>query len=259
MLHRKTGNTLLAISQPAHAWLSGELARHWGNRRFGQLVPREDLLLAAALHDIGFLSWEHSPTLTPQTKLPYTFLNLPTATHLAIWSAGIQQMPAYSRYAALLVSQHFTWLCRRHPSVSAADRRLEKRFLDQQEQFQTSLLDSLRVDPQFAPYTRNETLLRNRRLVSLWDWLSLLLCIGFRENQIVPDVPCPNGLTIIELKPLNSDSTRVAISPWPFREKALRLTCEGRRMERSYSDEKKMRAAMQTARSVTLTFNLAPA
>ena len=59
------------------AWVSGELARAWGNEEFGQFVPPKELCLAAEQHDIGWLLWEQAPTLNPETGYPYRFTELP--------------------------------------------------------------------------------------------------------------------------------------------------------------------------------------
>ena len=39
MLHREDPAGLVVIAQPAHAWVSGQLARAWGNARFGAVAP----------------------------------------------------------------------------------------------------------------------------------------------------------------------------------------------------------------------------
>ena len=52
MLFRQDDQGVIAISQPAHAWISGQLLRAW-DREFS-----EPLLLAAEQHDIAWLDWE---------------------------------------------------------------------------------------------------------------------------------------------------------------------------------------------------------
>ncbi|MDB6016268.1 MAG: hypothetical protein JWR19_757 [Pedosphaera sp.] len=256
MLHRVEGEGLVIITQPAHAWLSGQLARHWGNGQFGSFTPGEEVCLAATLHDIGFLDWEQSPTLNPQTGLPHTFLDLPTATHLEIWSTGITQMLRYGRYPALLVSQHFTWLCKLHPAKSSADRRLERKFVEEQTELQTTLTISLQNDFYYESFSAEEIILRNRRLISLWDWLSLLLCTGFRGEQLVENVPTAEDVTTITLKPLNEGATRVAVSPWPFGSESLSVICESRHLLKRYASEDEMRAAILAASPVPLQIEL---
>jgi hypothetical protein len=42
---------VLAISQTAHAWVSRQLARQWGNECFPDFAPVEPLCYAAEQHD----------------------------------------------------------------------------------------------------------------------------------------------------------------------------------------------------------------
>src|SRR5947209_2058622 len=107
------GGPVVAIGQASHAWLSGQLARAWGNERFGGVVPREEVCLAATQHDIGMALWDTAPTFNPQTGLPHSFMEMPLATHLELWSAAPQRVYTQSRYAALLVSMHGTALYER--------------------------------------------------------------------------------------------------------------------------------------------------
>src|SRR5262249_51640775 len=77
MLLRKEEGSVTAIPQPSHAWLSGQLARAWGNERFAAPVPKEDVCLAAEQHGIGWLGWERRPALDSETGLPQEFFRLP--------------------------------------------------------------------------------------------------------------------------------------------------------------------------------------
>src|SRR5262249_61842355 len=79
------GQDLIAVGQPAHAWVSGQLARAWGNARFGELEPRAEVCLAAEQHDLGMATWERRPTLNPKTGLPRSFMELTLDEHLEIW------------------------------------------------------------------------------------------------------------------------------------------------------------------------------
>ena len=72
---------VIAISQTAHAWISGQIARQWGNECFPSFAPVEPLCYAAEQHDRGFLDWERQPTLNPKSGLPHTFENIPLSLH----------------------------------------------------------------------------------------------------------------------------------------------------------------------------------
>src|SRR2546429_8619389 len=80
MLHREDETGLILIGQPAHAWVSGQLARAWGNERFGRFEPWEEVCLAAEQHDIGMAAWDAAPELNEASGLPYSFRELPRRT-----------------------------------------------------------------------------------------------------------------------------------------------------------------------------------
>src|ERR1700704_5035327 len=106
MLLRQDERGVLAIGQPSHAWVSGQLARAWGNEQFGAVAPYEEVCLAAEQHDIGMATWDLAPTFNPATGLPHSFVEMPVGTHLKLWSEGPRRLLAQSRYAALLASMH---------------------------------------------------------------------------------------------------------------------------------------------------------
>src|SRR5690606_20855747 len=106
-------------SQPAHAWISGQLADAWGNADVGLEPPPIAVRLAADQHDIAWLEWEAAPTLNPETGLPYAFNQLPTLDHLSIWSTSTRRALAYGYLPAALISMHGTHLYERYHDFDA--------------------------------------------------------------------------------------------------------------------------------------------
>ena len=218
--------------------MSGQLARAWGNERFGEVAPWEEACLAAEQHDIGMAEWDVRPTLNTETGLPHSFMEMPLDVHLELWSGAAEKLVAQSRYAALLVSMHGTALYEMRdldtPEVRAflADRRTE----------QERLLASLGL-------TR-EAVLRNQALLWAWDYLSLALCLDW------PPTVAPGEIDIA-LEPAGEE--RVRVDPWPFRAPTVRVHCEGRLLTERFSDEEKMRAALADAPWLTLERELIPA
>ena len=106
MLLRSDGDAVIVIGQASHAWLSGQLARVWGNPDTGVAPPEpyDEVCLAAEQHDVGMSEWDLAPTLDPGTGRPHDFLALPIDIHLRLWTAAPQRMFTQSRYAALLLS-----------------------------------------------------------------------------------------------------------------------------------------------------------
>lgn len=257
MLHRKDTEGIVVISQPAHAWVAGQLARAWGGGDF--LAVPEEVCLAAEQHDLGFLEWEENPTLNPATSLPYTFLELPRTTHLAIWSAGIRHMLRFGRYPALLVSMHYTGLARRGGREdSPEDKQRLNQFLEQQDVFQTTLKTSLSNDFHYANTNFEDSVQRHQQLVSLWDWMSLLLCHGLTEPKRLEEVPTTHGVVNLDLKPLNGTRSEIQVSPWPFRSKRLELVCEGRRLLGIFKKQPAMRKSLRAAAPVMVLMQLTP-
>ena len=53
MLLRKTSDSTVAVSQPAHALLTGLLARCWGGEAFAVPRPGEQAFAASSPHEPG--------------------------------------------------------------------------------------------------------------------------------------------------------------------------------------------------------------
>ena len=239
---------MVAIGQPSHAWLSGQLARAWGNERFGELDPREEVCLAAEQHDAGMAAWDAAPTLNPDTGLPYSFIEMPVEQHVELWARAWEVVLPQSRYAALLVSMHGTALygMRDLSKLDDPQADLVRGYLGGQREVQRRLRESLddaaSVD-------------RNQRLVWTWDALSLALCLAWAPHTLRA-VPAAGEAVDVELAPAGERAVRV--DPWPFAGERLRVRTEGRRLERRFADEGELRAALRDAPWVTLDFDLLP-
>ncbi len=141
MLHRPSLEGLICITQPNHAWVSGQLARAWGNERFGEFVPIQEVCIGAEQHDIGWLVWEGAPTLNKHSGYPHRFTEVPTKVHVAMWSDAKHLTQPYGRYVALLVSLHGTGLYERFLGwqKSPDSRQIVQNFLEHEYAFQAEL------------------------------------------------------------------------------------------------------------------------
>jgi uncharacterized protein DUF3891 len=261
MLHRDEPDGLVVISQPAHAWVAAQLARAWGNARFGEVTPREEVCLGAEQHDIGWTAWEGAPTLNPATGRPHAFTQMALATHLAIWSsAGALALRQGGRYAALLVSMHGTHLYggRDGSRDTPAEAQAVRDFLARERAWQATILASLRDDPRYAAGIP-DGVARNQRLVSVWDRLSLALCMGLRAERAVEGVPTVDGATTLTLTPIDGSPSLASVHPWPFGAPAVTLLCEGRRLPETFADEATMRTTLDRSPWVTIATTLRPA
>lgn len=224
MLLRRDADDVIAIGQPAHAWLSGQLARAW----YPAPGPWEEVCLAAEQHDQGMAEWDRAPKLNPQTGLPRSFMELELDDHLEIWWRAAPLVLQQSRYAALLVSMHGTALYERRRS---ADDERVRAFLDGQRELQSRLMAGF----------DEEQVRRNQRLVWTWDSLSLGLLLDWGSFDLEEvDIHVEDG----------------TLDPWPFATPQLTVRCEGRRLTGTFDDEAAMRAALDAAPWVTLEFEL---
>jgi hypothetical protein len=247
MLLRAAQEGTVAIGQPAHAWVAGQLARAWAD----DFAPREEVCLAAEQHDVGWTSWEAAPERDPETGLPYSFGALPPHRRLELWSGAAGAMLSQSRYAALLVSLHGTLLVERFPPAGGADvQAVVDGYLEREHAFQDAVLETLRADPAYTAHATDEVVAANRELVFIWDGLSLAVSHGVAEARTAV------GFTLV---PLDGRPDRVSVDPWPFGAESVDLVVEGRLLEGPYADEEAMRRALEQARWVTIRAELTPA
>jgi hypothetical protein len=169
----------LGVPQTAHSALAGRLAEAW---RIDDDLPAQDLRVAAAIHDIGWTAWE-------QSGRAVSFLEVETAEHVAIWTAGTDAAATFGRWVGLLVSLHCTRLMgwrqrggKGGPDVDALVARERSRQAELREGLDDDVVE------------------RASELIATWDGLSLDLCGG---------------------KELDLD-------PWPFTADPLTLTVDAR-------------------------------
>jgi hypothetical protein len=256
MLLREDRHGVLAIGQTSHAWISGQLARAWGNERFPAPEPRDEVCLAAEQHDIGMALWDLEPTRKPATGLPYSFMEMPLSEHVGLWSAAPRRLLTQSRYAALLVSMHGARLyARRDLAALEEDEATAVRdYLAAQQRFQAALVDSLAGEPISAASVQDSVLADNSQLIWTWDFLSLAICLDWAPRP-VPEVPSVDGRVKLALGPAGAER-RVLLEPWPFPGDRLAVHCDARRLAGSFQTDEEMRAGLAAAPWETVEFEL---
>lgn len=266
MLFHETASGPVAISQPAHAWVSGQIMRAWGNAAFGAAAPFEDVCLAAEQHDMGWLEWETAPTLNPATRRPHAFREMRVADHTAIWSRGTRLALTLGRYPALLVSLHGTALYANHTSTRTEDVAIVRGFLDAQATIQARLIDGLRADGRYDPFCAPEAIERNRGLVRAADRMSLAICTAMQDlavrtddprTGIVRQVPSLGGEVDVVLRIADGDA--VTVAPWPFKARAVSLACEGTVLPAAgFTQKAEMLRVLATGARVAIAAELRP-
>lgn len=248
MLLREDERGVLAIGQPSHAWLSGQLARAWGNDRFGTVEPFEEVCLAAEQHDAGWRNQDLAPSFNPATGRPHAFTEMPLDVHLGLWTEGPRSLLSQSRYGALLASMHGWRLYERRDLSRLPPHEADavREFLAAQRAFQDELRAGLAIDP--------GQLERNSLLIWTWDYLSLALCLNW-SRATAKWAPTANGQVDVEVR-ISDDVARV--EPWPFSGTTLTVRTEGRRLQRRYETGEELGRAFVRAPWEMLELRLEP-
>ena len=111
IIRKDPSGGLVLIGQTDHSRFVGQLAAHWGNGNFETLKPYDSVVRAATFHDYGWLRYETSPLVAPQSGEPYAFLQVPmTNTQLGSYQWALDWMADIDPYSGLIVSMHRTGL-----------------------------------------------------------------------------------------------------------------------------------------------------
>lgn len=249
----------LAISQPMHALVSGQMLREWGRPPFLAPDPFEEVATACAQHDVAWMGWEAAPSLDPVTGRPTLFHHLGARVHAPMWAAGVERaIAAWGPWVGLLVSRHGSRIYaayrdRRHAPGPEADA------------------DAAAV----AAYQRDQAVLRARlmaaigatdrqveeaaALVAVTDALSLAACGGVETLGWTPQAPLAGGGTV-PLRLEEDGQGVMTVDPWPFlgTEVVLRWTSQHFGPGTRFADAAAMRAGLAAAPFVPVTIRLLP-
>jgi Protein of unknown function (DUF3891) len=248
MLLREDERGCLAIGQASHAWISGQLARAWGNERFGRVEPFEEVCLAAEQHDVGMAEWDLEPSRNPQTGLPHSFMEMSIEQHLKLWRAAPRRLLTQSRYAALLVSMHGARLYGRRDVTKLPDHAAQdvRAYLAEQREFQEHLLATLQAD--------RAAVARNSRLIWIWDLLSLALCLDWAPHT-AKEVPTATEPVDVEI---TATESHTVLDPWPFAADGITVRCDGIRLTGTFGSDRDLQAALAHAPWESVTFEIRP-
>ncbi|MFP4145526.1 MAG: DUF3891 family protein [Phycisphaeraceae bacterium] len=249
---------LRLVAQDDHAAAAGELARRWRrpSRIPVSLWPR--LLTAIRRHDEGWRQAERLPTLTPGGR-PYSFKDLPTPEHLAIWRHTLDLVFADDVYAGLIVALHARWLYTHVAEVSDEHLADVQAFINcLNEEIATAVL---RLDaggsPEEKQAVRPQPLDAARRVLGLLDALSLMLVGGLPEASWDWLVSFNGEAHAINLSVENHTAT---LHPWPFDESAFDLTIPARQIDdRPYESSAELAKAIAAAPRADVTASIRPA
>ena len=249
MIYRAVDNGWFAISQPAHAMVSGILASQWGNDLFTAPMPRDPVVLATSLHDIGWSEWDARPPLHADGR-PINFLETSLDDTNAVWERAIQQVALLNKYAALLVSMHanLVYTRRRERSVDPSDRYELDQRLARLATFKAQSLERLKNHMQYNEAITPIRLEANYRILRACDLLSLAICTRDLTAGTIEDVPSSNLETRVTISYAPKDPHTLVLNPYPFSATEVLVRIEGHILsQRTFSDEMAFHEALQAA------------
>jgi Protein of unknown function (DUF3891) len=260
VLVRSEEQGALVIGQLSHAWLSGQLARAWGNECFAEPDPREEIALGAEQHDVGWALFDLAPGRSATSGLPCSFLETTVEQHLEIWRTAPDRLLSVSTYAALVVSLHGASLSALRLGGAREGRELLERHVADERARQARLRKQLGL-------TERDTQ-RIQRWMWAWDGLSLALCNGW-DPFTSRDVPAGDELVDLELRRLGDapaslgagtrEEGAFSLDPLPFSAGRLVVWCEARELGSArFEHEQPMQRALDEAQVVRLRFVLRP-
>ena len=242
----------LLIDQIKHAGLAGQLAETWRGEAHCSLEPRGEILQAVIHHDDGWALWDSAPGIDANTGMPSNFNEMLLGESLAIWRHSITAAQRWGNLAAYAVAGHFCALLRRFDSwqKSPAKEQLARKFLDYYDRQMGVWLAGWQPHDQ----TEDPEVIAERGVAWLqfFDALSLWFCCAERTS---PESFVAPGGTRVTFTPMNGQ--RVAVDPWPWPQRDLKLGVSGRKVAATgYADAKALADAPHEP--VTLAWRLEP-
>ena len=250
MLFRTQGRDVIAISQPMHAWIAGQLLKAWNE------ALTEPVLLAAEQHDLGWLDWEVTPSFDETTGRPHLFRDVGASVHGPMWAAGVDRAQgAWGAHVALLISRHGGVIYRRFTTrhrLSEADGDAARHYLETQAPKELAWARALGFE--------EDRLARDSALIACVDTLSLALC-GELKAPLSVEAPRSGGeMQSLQLVEKPGETFHFALSPWPFRGSALTIEGEGLALPEGgrLADEPSMQQWLKTGVRLPFAARLSP-
>jgi hypothetical protein len=260
MIVRKQPNgELLLIGQTDHSQLVGQLAAHWGNKEFATPQPYDSVIRAATFHDYGWLRYETSPLIHPETGEPYQFLEAPMdAERLEAYQWSLDWLAGIDRYSGLIINMHRTGLWKgryqtiKHPggyNIRKMSPGVQE-FIDRNEARQAEERRALDRDNVWTNY----------RLMQVWDLLGLYFCCQDPYDDHIDPVPqsyagAKDEGVRLTLSP--GGAGRVAVDPYPFDVRPCRVQLMFKRLPKTtFADLEAFRRSYFQAQRGLMEFEL---
>jgi hypothetical protein len=277
MIRREDQGDWLLIDQQEHAHLAAEIAAVWCADASTQPdVPqwaRDQIALAVARHDDGWLPWDRAPRIDPATGAPRDFMEMRMVASTEIWSRSIEECATHP-LTAYAISRHFCYLAEQVRDGGRSDPddlEAVDHFLERQAAVEASLSEAASTANQGEAFERWREM--GFRTVQFFDRLSLWLCCAERSEAQTLISPAGQAVNLIP-KPARRDRAGseqavdrreafrpgarvmgIGIEPYPLCVESLDLRVDARSIAaRRYADDADLNAALEDATIVELVW-----
>ncbi|MGF2616147.1 DUF3891 family protein [Rossellomorea vietnamensis] len=232
MIVRETSQSFYMTLQHDHAFLSGEIVKHFARNSLLSQEAFADVQQAAYEHDRGWIGLDDTPIWNDRSGEPYDFSDYPLLPKLAFYRIGLDEIEKSSAYAGLLCSMHFcSFFARSTDRNCLAFVQEERKRQDRIKRMITEV--------------NEELLLQHFHLLQFSDNLSLYLCLndpgvskeaehpwfqkGFKNTESLHPRNQP-------LMPRWLNRNEVTIEPFPF-EKEFHLCLKYKKISKRNIEE----------------------
>ncbi len=246
---RKTWNSdkWLLTPQPEHARLSAIIAAAWN---FPGEKPSDEVFKAIFSHDDGWKEAEAAPAVDGNGD-PVSFHEIRLTAATPIYERSIEgRREASQLYAAVLVAGHFLYLVETAElgRASTADAIAAGQFLAKQRKNLENLKKELSQDE--AGAKKLESYEKDLRFLQVCDFLSLLLCTDFYNEETLTNVPyLQQGDTLKVTR--KGNNLALTLDPLPFKKNLRDHLTSYIVPYIPYDSPEELRAAMDEVKTVT--------
>jgi hypothetical protein len=227
----ESDGSIVMITQNDHAQLSGLFAAHWGNQTYEKPHPYDSLVRAAMFHDRGWIRYETSPQLNPETGKTPNYREVPNVkAQLDAFEWAGDWLSAIDAYAGLLITRHRTGLWQGRYGVITHPPAIQRGELP--PDIQTFIAGSEAKQKAAAADLDARDLATNYNLLQVWDMMSLYICSTevLKPDRIEPAPVGYSGKAGVGMKLTPMEARTVAIDPYPFDQPSLTANVIFRRL-----------------------------
>jgi hypothetical protein len=257
----ESDGTIVMITQNDHAQLSGLFAAHWGNEQFEKPRPYGSLVRAAMFHDRGWIRYETSPQLNPQTGKTPNYREVPNdRAQLEAFEWAGDWLAAIDGYAGLMIAKHRTGLWQGRYDVIKHPPAIQRGKLP--PEIEAFIARSEAKQKAAAATLDAHELAVNYNLLQVWDMLSLYICSNevLKPDRIEPAPSAYSERAAVGLSLAPVEKQTIAIDPYPFDQPSLTTNMIFRRLNQAkFRDSAELQSVYFKTPPQITSFRLVPA